>query len=126
MPQIELQDFLDHVNRGALIQGGTEQHRFMHEAAQHALQVVAKLNTGYHPPEEVRALLAQLTGQAVDDSVTVFPPVLQRVRQEPEHRQERLHQHRLPVPGHRRHHHRRRHPHRPRQHADNAQPQHRP
>jgi acetyltransferase-like isoleucine patch superfamily enzyme len=74
MPEIELQDFLDHVNRGALIQSGTEQHRFMHEAAQQALQVVAELNTGYHPPEQVRALLAQLTGQAVDDSVTVFPP----------------------------------------------------
>ena len=46
MPQMELQDFLDHVNRGALIQGGTEQHRFMHEAAQLALKVVAELNTG--------------------------------------------------------------------------------
>ena len=74
MPQMELQDFLDHVNRGALIRGGTEQHRFMHEAAQEALQVVAELNTGYHPPEQVRALLARLTGRAVDDSVTVFPP----------------------------------------------------
>jgi acetyltransferase-like isoleucine patch superfamily enzyme len=74
MPQMELQDFLDHVNRGALIQGGTEQHRFMHEAAQLALKVVAELNTGYHPPEEVRALLSRLTGRAVDDSVTVFPP----------------------------------------------------
>jgi acetyltransferase-like isoleucine patch superfamily enzyme len=74
MPQIELQDFLDHVNRGALIRAGSDQHRFLHEAAQHALQVIAELNTGYHPPEQVRALLAQLTGQAVDDSVTVFPP----------------------------------------------------
>ena len=74
MPKIQLQDFLDHVNRGALIRGGTEQHRFMHEAAQEALQVVAELNTGYHPPEQVRALLALLTGQAVDDTVTVFPP----------------------------------------------------
>ena len=74
MPKIQLQDFLDHVNRGALIRGGTEQHRFMHEAAQEALQVVAELNTGYHLPEQVRALLALLTGQAVDDTVTVFPP----------------------------------------------------
>jgi hypothetical protein len=74
MPQIELQNFLDHVNRGDLIQGGTEQHRFMHAAAQQALQIVAELNTGYHTPEQVRALLAQLTGHAVDDSVTVFPP----------------------------------------------------
>ena len=51
MPHIDLQDFLDHVNRGDLIQGGTEQHRFMHEAAQEALRVVAELNTGYRTPE---------------------------------------------------------------------------
>ena len=74
MPHIELQNFLDHVNRGDLIQGGTEQHRFMHAAAQQALQIVTELNTGYHTPEQMRALLAQLTGHAVDDSVTVFPP----------------------------------------------------
>ena len=74
MPHIDLQNFLDHVNWGDLIRGGTEQHRFMHEAAQEALQVTAELNTGYHPPEQVRALLALLTGQAVDDTVTVFPP----------------------------------------------------
>src|SRR5215213_9118573 len=54
---MELQDFLDHVNRGELIEGGSEQHRFMHGAA-----------------EEVRALLTRLTGKTVDDSVAVFPP----------------------------------------------------
>jgi acetyltransferase-like isoleucine patch superfamily enzyme len=74
MARNDLQDFLDHVNAGALIQAGSEQHRFMHKAAQEALEVVAELNTGYHPPEEVRALLARLTGAAVDDSVAVFPP----------------------------------------------------
>jgi acetyltransferase-like isoleucine patch superfamily enzyme len=74
MSHVELPDFLHHVNRGALIEGGSEQHRFMHEAAQQALRVVAELNTGYHSPEEVRALLSQLTGKAVDESVAVFPP----------------------------------------------------
>ena len=74
MPQIELQDFLDHVNRGALIRGGTEQHRFMHEAAQEALQVAAELNTGYHPPEQVRALLARLTGKAWTTRSPCFHP----------------------------------------------------
>ena len=42
--------------------------------------------------------------QPIDDSVVVFPAVLQRVRQEPDPRQGRLHQHRMPLPGHRRHH----------------------
>lgn len=74
MRKTELQDFLDHVNRGALIEGGSEQHRFMQDAAQQALRIVAEINTGYRTPQEVRALLAHLTGKAVDESVTVFPP----------------------------------------------------
>ena len=74
MHQIELQDFLSHVNRGAVIECGSRQHRFMHEASQQVLRVVAEINTGYRTPEEVRALLAQLTGKPVDDSITVFPP----------------------------------------------------
>ena len=71
---MELQDFLDHVNRGELIEGGSEQHRFMHGAAQEALRTIAELNTGYRTPEEVRALLTRLTGKTVDESVAVFPP----------------------------------------------------
>ena len=72
--RLELQGFLEHVNSGALIEGGSPQHQFMHDAAQEALRVVAELNTGYRTPEEVRALLAELTGKAVDDSVALFPP----------------------------------------------------
>ena len=71
---MDLQGFLDHVNRGATIEGGSEAHQFMHGAAQEALQTVAELNTGYHPPDEVRALLTRLTGRTVDESVAVFPP----------------------------------------------------
>lgn len=32
------------------------------------------MNTGYRTPDEVRTQLARLTGQTVDESVTVFPP----------------------------------------------------
>ena len=71
---MELQDFLDHVRRGAAIIGGSEQHAFMHGAAQDALRIVAELNTGYRTPAEVRALLSRLPGRAVDESVTLFPP----------------------------------------------------
>ena len=71
---MELPKFLGHVNRGSLIEGGSEPHRFMHRAAQEALHIVAELNTGYRTPVEVRALLSRLTGTVVDDSVTVFPP----------------------------------------------------
>jgi acetyltransferase-like isoleucine patch superfamily enzyme len=71
---MELDDFLDHVRRGALIEAGSPQHVFLHEAGQDALRVVAELNTGYHEPAEVRALLSRLTGKPVPESVTVFPP----------------------------------------------------
>jgi acetyltransferase-like isoleucine patch superfamily enzyme len=46
----------------------------MHGVAQEALRVVGEINTGYHTPDEVRALLARLTGSTVDESVVVFPP----------------------------------------------------
>jgi acetyltransferase-like isoleucine patch superfamily enzyme len=71
---MELQDFLDHVDNGGLIEAGSELHRFMHGAAQEALQIVAEINTGYRTPDELRVLLARLTGKAVDGSVAVFPP----------------------------------------------------
>lgn len=74
MRQSELQDFLDHVDRRQLIVAGSQQHRFMHGAAREALRIVAELNSAHRTPEEVRSLLAELTGRAVDDSVTVFPP----------------------------------------------------
>jgi hypothetical protein len=70
---VELQDFLEQVNRGELIRAGSEQHTFMHGAAQEALRLVAEINTGYRTPDEVRALLARLTGRVVDESVAVFP-----------------------------------------------------
>ncbi len=74
MGGMNLQEFLDHVNRGAVIEGGSEQHRFMHGAGQDALRITAELNSGYRTPREVRDLLSRLTGRSVDESVTVFPP----------------------------------------------------
>lgn len=71
---MDLQEFLDHVNRRAVIEGGSAAHEFMHGAAQEALRITAELNTGYHTPAEVRDLLTRLTGKAVDETVTVFPP----------------------------------------------------
>lgn len=70
----DLATFLDHVGSGALIEGGSAHHRFMHGASQEALRVVAEINTGYRTPEELRALLGELTGRPVDASVTLFPP----------------------------------------------------
>ena len=71
---MELKDFLAHVDSGAPIMGGSEQHRFMHDAAQDAFRITAEINNGYRTPDEIRALLVELTGKPIDDSVVVFPP----------------------------------------------------
>lgn len=72
--EVSLYDFLAHVDRGALIEAGSPEHRFMHGAAQDALRIVASLNTGYRTPAEVRGLLSELMGRPVPETVTVFPP----------------------------------------------------
>lgn len=74
MSAVELADFLDHVARRAPIEGGSPQHRFMHDAAQEAFRTTAEINTGTCTPEEVRVLLMRLTGRPVADTVTIFPP----------------------------------------------------
>jgi acetyltransferase-like isoleucine patch superfamily enzyme len=71
---MQLQDFLEEVNSGTPILGGSIQHRFMHGAAQEAFKITADINNGYRTPDEVRTLLAELTGKTIDDSVVVFPP----------------------------------------------------
>jgi acetyltransferase-like isoleucine patch superfamily enzyme len=73
-PSAQLAAFLAHVNSGGTIEGGSPHHRFMHGAAQDAFRIVAEINTGYRTPEEVRALLTELTVKQVDESVVVFPP----------------------------------------------------
>ena len=71
---MELQEFLDHVDTGRPVEGGSPQHRFMHDAAQQAFHLTAEINTGHRSPDEIRTLLSRLTGRAVDASVAVFPP----------------------------------------------------
>jgi len=71
---IDLRQFLDHVRTGAVIEGGSELHGFMHGAAQEALRIVAEINGSYRSADEVRSLLSELTGKSIDESVTVFPP----------------------------------------------------
>ena len=71
---MELDAFLNHLNSGASVPGGSEAHLFMHTASQEALRITAELNGRYHEPEELRALFSQLIGQPVDETFGLFPP----------------------------------------------------
>lgn len=71
---MDLQAFLDHMNSGKTIKGGSEAHLRMCALSQEALQRTAELNGAYHTPEEVRRIFSALTGRPVDDTFTLFPP----------------------------------------------------
>lgn len=71
---MDLEAFLDHLNSGRPVQGGGEAHLFMHSVSQQALRLTAEINSGYHPPEELRDLFSQLIGKPVDESFAFFPP----------------------------------------------------
>ena len=64
---MDLNEFLDHLNSGEKVQGGSEVHQFMHGVSQAALRITAEINTGYHTPEELRAVLGELD---IDPAVT--------------------------------------------------------
>lgn len=71
---MNLQEFLDYMNSGKTAEAGYEAHLCMHELAQEALRLTARLNSGYRTPEEIRAIMSELTGKPIDESFSMFPP----------------------------------------------------
>ena len=44
------------------------------EEIENTRRLIAELNTGFHTPDEIRAILECVWGQRLDDSVRMFPP----------------------------------------------------
>lgn len=71
---MDLNEFLDHLNSGLPVTGGSEVHLFMHQVSQEALRITMEMNSVYHTPEEIRILMGRLTGKEIDESFAMFPP----------------------------------------------------
>ena len=71
---MNLEQFLEYLNSGKPVKGGSEAHLFMHGVSQEALKITAEINGSYHEPEQLRALFSRLIGQPVDESFAMFPP----------------------------------------------------
>jgi acetyltransferase-like isoleucine patch superfamily enzyme len=67
-------EFLSYLESGRRIGSGLAAHLFMPKAAQEALRITTKINSQYHSPEEIRALMSELTGKPVDKNFRMFPP----------------------------------------------------
>lgn len=71
---MDLAGFLDYLNSGKPVKGGSEAHQFMHGVSQEALRITAEINGSYHEPAQLRVLFSELTGRPVDESFGLFPP----------------------------------------------------
>lgn len=71
---MDLDAFLNHLNSGKPVKGGSEAHQFMHGVSQEALRLTAEINGSYHEPAKLRQLFSQLIGAPVDESFALFPP----------------------------------------------------
>ncbi len=71
---MNLQEFLDEMNQGKAVVGGSEAHRFMVKLSNEAMRLTSELNNRYHTPEEVLSLMEKITGQPIDKSFAMFPP----------------------------------------------------
>lgn len=68
-----LPEFLAYVKTRQALNTG-DIHRFMNDMSEEARRITFRLNSAYHSPDEVRALLSELFGKQVPASLRVFPP----------------------------------------------------
>lgn len=71
---MDLEEFLNCLNSGMPVIGGSDVHQFMHGVSQDALKITSELNNTYHTPEEICIIMGKLTGKQVDKSFRLFPP----------------------------------------------------
>ena len=66
--------FIEIMNSGKRVSGGSEVHLKMHELSQEALRITAEINGGYHTPDELHSLMEELTGCKLEP-FGLFPPI---------------------------------------------------
>ena len=69
-----LQEWREQLDSGEEVIAGSPVHLFMQGLSQEALRITAELNGSYHTPEEIRALMEELTGREIDPTFGLFPP----------------------------------------------------
>lgn len=69
-----IQDALDCLKKGQIVDGGSKLHEIMHQLAAEAIQITSELNNGYHDMNEIQTLFSKLIGKPVPKSFSMFPP----------------------------------------------------
>ena len=68
------EEFIEIMDSGETIPGGSPIHAKMHELSQEAIRITMEINTSYHNHDEIIALMSELTGTEIHESFGLFPP----------------------------------------------------
>lgn len=71
---MDAKQFRKEMKKQTYIIAESEMHLHMHEGADNARKIMAKINNSYHTMPELRQLFSELIGQEVDDKFGLFPP----------------------------------------------------
>lgn len=71
---MDTSEFLNHLNAGLFIKGGSKVHQYMSELSQEAIKITTELNSSYHTPKEICDIFSKLIGKPVDNTFRMFPP----------------------------------------------------
>jgi acetyltransferase-like isoleucine patch superfamily enzyme len=72
---MNMDEFIEYCREGHPIAGeDKELHGMLTDCSFEAQRMTMKLNTSYHPKEEIVEIFRELTGREVDDSFMCFPP----------------------------------------------------
>lgn len=72
--RMTLDEFLEEMNSGREVEAGSETHLCMHGLSQEALRITAEMNGKYNSPEQLHALMKELTGDEELPVFGLFPP----------------------------------------------------
>ncbi len=67
-----IQDVIDGFKEG--VEEDIERNAYADTLFQEAVRIGMELNSQYHTPEEIRAIMGRLTGKKIDDTFRLFPP----------------------------------------------------
>lgn len=71
---MNLNTFLNYLNSGKEVVGGSDIHLYMNKLADDAMKLSDKLNNRYNPPKKVCKLFFKLIDKPIDYSFRLFPP----------------------------------------------------
>ena len=60
-------EFIQIMDSGEVIPGGSPIHAKMHQLSQEALRITMEINNSYHNHEEIIALMSELTGEKIHE-----------------------------------------------------------